>query len=111
MTEIERIQTMETAFNELSSAHKALVSALDGFVSHLEQWKALSAYYGSDAFHHDLALDEAGKLPCDLRRGVLSEDAVYDLMTDLAELVTEMHSVAETINSHIGAPAYLPVES
>ena len=31
-----------------------------------------------------------GKLPADLKRGVLSEDAVYDLMTEHRELLVRM---------------------
>ena len=34
--------------------------------------------------------DEAGKLPKDLKRGVLSEDAVYDLITENRELLVRM---------------------
>ena len=30
----------------------------------------------------DYEADEAGELPKDLKRGVLSEDAVYDLITE-----------------------------
>ena len=35
-------------------------------------------------------LDEAGKLPADLKRGVLSEDAVYDLLTEHRDLMARM---------------------
>ena len=38
----------------------------------------------------DFEDDEAGKLPQDLKRGVLSEDAVYDLITENRELVIRM---------------------
>ncbi|MBO4689176.1 MAG: GNAT family N-acetyltransferase [Clostridiales bacterium] len=40
----------------------------------------LEKYYGSAAWKEDFALDEAGELPPDLRRGVLSEDGIYDLL-------------------------------
>ena len=39
----------------------------------------LSAYYRSDAWKRDFAADEAGLLPKDLKRGVLSEDGIYAL--------------------------------
>ena len=38
----------------------------------------------------DFEADEAGKLPADLKRGVLSEDAVYDLITDHHALAVRM---------------------
>ncbi|MBP3747571.1 MAG: DUF4298 domain-containing protein [Ruminococcus sp.] len=42
--------------------------------------RSLSDYYGSAAWKRDFAADEAGLLPQDLKRGVLSEDGVYDLI-------------------------------
>ena len=45
-----------------------------------ELLKALSEYYGSPAWKRDFAADEAGILPEELSRGVLSEDGVYDLL-------------------------------
>ena len=46
---------------------------------------ALSAYYGSDKWKTDFAADEAGLLPKDLKRGVLSEDGLYDLLEAYGE--------------------------
>ena len=40
----------------------------------------LTAYYGSREWKKDFADDEAGRLPEDLKRGVLSEDGIYDLI-------------------------------
>ncbi|MBQ4361245.1 MAG: DUF4298 domain-containing protein [Proteobacteria bacterium] len=101
MQEIERIQKMELALNELSKSQMALSAALEDLSQHQAQLKALSAYYSSEDFRHDLALDEAGKLPIDLKRGVLSEDAVYDLMTDLTELASQMHRVADELLTNL----------
>ena len=97
MDEIERIQIMEKSLDDLSVAQKNLSVALETIANQQEQLKALSDYYGSAEFHHDLSLDEAGKLPANLKRGVLSEDAVYDLLTDFSELAREMHKIADLI--------------
>jgi GNAT superfamily N-acetyltransferase len=43
----------------------------------------LEAYYTGSAWKRDFAADEAGLLPRELRRGVLSEDGIYDLLEDL----------------------------
>ncbi len=40
----------------------------------------LSEYYGSAAWKRDFAADEAGLLPQELKRGVLSEDGIYNLL-------------------------------
>ncbi|MCR5019957.1 MAG: DUF4298 domain-containing protein [Ruminococcus sp.] len=47
-----------------------------------ELMKALSVYYGSDAWKRDYAADEAGLLPKELKRGVLSEDGIYNLLDE-----------------------------
>ena len=43
----------------------------------------LEAYYTGGQWLRDYALDEQGLLPRDLRRGILSQDTLYDLLTDL----------------------------
>ena len=45
-----------------------------------ELLKALSDYYSSPAWKRDFAADEAGLLPKDMKRGVLSEDGIYNLL-------------------------------
>ncbi|MBR4201314.1 MAG: GNAT family N-acetyltransferase [Oscillospiraceae bacterium] len=42
--------------------------------------RELSDYYGSAAWKRDFAADEAGLLPKELKRGVLSEDGIYNLL-------------------------------
>ena len=53
----------------------------------------LDKYYGSDDWRQDFADDEAGLLPADLKRGVLSEDAVYDLITDHNKLMARLQRI------------------
>ena len=48
----------------------------------VDQLKALSEYYGSDAWKRDFVADEAGLLPKDLKRGVLSEVGIYALLEE-----------------------------
>ena len=47
-----------------------------------EAIEILSTYYGSDIWKQDYADDEAGRLPKDLKRGVLSEDGIWNLLSD-----------------------------
>ena len=46
----------------------------------------LEAYYTSDAWKQDFASDEAGLLPEKLKRGVLSEDGIYNLLEEFREV-------------------------
>ena len=48
--------------------------------------RELSDYYASAAWKRDFAADEAGLLPPDLRRGVISEDGIYNFLGRFAEL-------------------------
>ena len=43
----------------------------------------LVRYYESGQWLRDYELDEQGLLPPDLKRGVLSQDGVYDLLENL----------------------------
>ena len=63
-----------------------LSAALDNYEEAQEAIAALDAYYGSEEWKQDFADDEAGRLPADLKRGVLSEDGIWNLLSDVSEL-------------------------
>ena len=50
----------------------------------------LEAYYTSPAWRTDFEADEAGLLPPDLKRGVLSEDGIYNLLEEYKRVEGEM---------------------
>jgi len=80
--QIARIRQMEHRLNAATAAIKRLESALDKWEAAQEAIAALDKYYGSDLWKQDLADDEAGLLPDDLKRGVLSEDGIWNLLED-----------------------------
>ena len=86
MTQTERIRHMEEILNDASAAVRALSDALGQYEALLPAIKELSAYYESAQWKQDFEDDCAGRLPKDLKRGVLSEDAVYNLLTDIQSL-------------------------
>ena len=65
---IERVERYERLFNEAATSHDAEKIAL------------LDAYYTSGEWREDYEADERGELPPDLKRGVLSQVALYDLL-------------------------------
>ena len=75
---------MEHRFNN------ALVAIMDGSADSLkaikEEVAELSKYYGSELWKQDFAADEAGNLSPDLKRGVLSEDGIWNLLSDYREI-------------------------
>ena len=90
--QIARIRKMERRLNRTSAAVKRLEAALDKWEALQEDIAALEEYYGSDLWKQDFADDEAGLLPADLKRGVLSEDALWDLLTACKELKERLRS-------------------
>ena len=90
MEQIQRIQDMEQCLDASEKAIRELSEALTAFEEVQPQFRKLSDYYGSDQWMQDFEADEAGMLPKDLKRGVLSEDAVYDLITENRELLVRM---------------------
>ena len=90
----ERIKQMELRLERSAAALRELSAALDKYDSVQEDLKALDEYYGSSEWKQDYADDEAGRLPSDLKRGVLSEDGIWNLLSDAREMkmITELPS-------------------
>ncbi len=94
MEQIERIEAMEALLRRAKAAVEALSPALEEYARAREDIRALERYYGGEDWNRDFDDDRAGKFPPTLRRGVLSEDGVYDLLTDDRELVERMREIA-----------------
>ena len=97
METIERIQHYEGLLDAVAPVLKDLEAALDRFDEVQAAVQELSAYYGSEEWHADLAEDEAGKLPADLKRGVLSEDGIYDVLSDHYALTVRLLDTVSSI--------------
>ena len=50
-------------------------------------------YYNSPQWRKDFEADEAGKLPKGLKRSVLSEDGIYDLLSDYQCLKDQIRTI------------------
>ena len=70
-TRITRITEMEARLNRLTAW------LADGGRDITEDVRILDEYYRSPLWRSDFEADEAGELPSDLPRGVLSEDVLY----------------------------------
>jgi len=86
MEQIERIKQMELRMERAAKTVMELSAAWDDFEAVQEDIAALEGYYGSKEWKQDFADDEAGLLPADLKRGVLSEDGIWNLLSDVREL-------------------------
>lgn len=83
---IERIRRTELYFDIISYVLKTSPRAIlhDAYISAMVS--ELTAYYDGGLWLEDFQLDERGELPKELRRGVLSEDGVYNLICDIRAL-------------------------
>ena len=95
MEQIERIAYMERILDEATEAVSSLSEALEKYSTLQNRLQELSAYYGSRQWLQDFDDDSSGKIPGDLKRGVLSEDAVYDLLADIADLKEQLKQLTD----------------
>ena len=91
---IKNITTMESNLDLSKAAVEELSAAFDRYLAVQDSLKSLSDYYSSPQWMEDFCDDEKGLFPADLKRGVLSEDAVYNLLSDNKTLI-------DAIKNHI----------
>ena len=92
---IVRIREMEERMDRAAQWVGALSAGLKELPSVRADILALSSYYESDRWREDLKADEAGELPADLKRGVLSEDGLYNLLAEYEELKVSLRSLGQ----------------
>ena len=87
--QLARIRQMERRYRAVTAAMKRLNAALDKWEAVQDDIAALSEYYSSQEWRKDFEDDEAGLLPEELKRGVLSEDGLWNLLDSCKELRIE----------------------
>lgn len=94
MERFERVEQMERALNESRAAVDQMDEALGRLETAADGFAELCSYYGSTTWFEDRGADEAGELPEELARGVLSEDLAYDLIVESRETALRMLEAA-----------------
>ena len=64
-----------------------LEKAIEEFEKAQAEIKKLEEYYTSQQWKDDFAADEEGKYPADLKRGILSEDGIYNMLERNKEIM------------------------
>ena len=93
MEQITRIQQMEQLFDFAKEAMEEPVITPEKYKELQKAIAILFEYYSSKEWKQDYADDEAGLFPKDLKRGVLSEDGLWNLLADWQELKKKMHPI------------------
>ena len=97
MEQIERIQHFEMLLDRVAPVLGNLEEALDAFDDIQADVQELSAYYEGESWREDFEADEAGRLPRDLKRGVLSEDGIYDVLSAHYSLTVRLLDTVSSI--------------
>ena len=84
--QIKRIEKMEGILNDATNCVEELNKLLPSI-------KLLLGYYGSREWFEDVDADSSGLLPKYLKRGVLSEDGIYNFISDLEELKKDLTNI------------------
>lgn len=94
MPNLDHIAAMERALDRAAAAAAALDAALAGWKAVQKDLAVLAEYMDGGNWLADYLADEAGLIPQDMKRGVLSQDALYNLLTDQARLKDWMARLA-----------------
>lgn len=91
----KRVAEMEAILNKHTEAVNAFREALAAFEEAQTAYDKLDDYYSSQDWFDDVEAFDKGEITVDC--GVLTEDAVYDLIGDNYDMAKEMIRVANSI--------------
>lgn len=95
--QLARIKKMEDDFNLVKKVIQSLDEALADYEAVQRRISRLTEYQESGQWLKDYEADERGELPkyLELRRGVLSEDGLDNLLRDVANVHSRMQALVE----------------
>lgn len=95
--QLARIKKMEDDFNLVSEVVKSLDEALADYEAIQRRITRLTDYQESGQWRKDFEADERGELPkyLELRRGVLSEDGLDNLLREITDVHSRMQALVE----------------
>ena len=78
----DRVRRMEELYDRLSAAAGDAPAPADTEEELRETARILAEYYDGGGWQRDYERDEQGLFPAELKRGVLSQDGLYDLLCE-----------------------------
>lgn len=94
-----RIEENENRLDNLNSIVLSLDKKLDDFEDSIQEYVTLNKYYGSKKWFKDKEDFEKGKIK-NVKAGVLSEDAVWDLDEKTRDLINHMEKIVKQFNEN-----------
>ena len=92
-----RIEENEQRLDYLNTVILSLDKHLDDFEDIIHEYYTLNDYYGSKEWFKDKDDYEKGKIK-NIKAGVLSEDAVWDLDEKTRDLINRMDGIVKLFN-------------
>ncbi len=83
----KHLSEMEEIFNKVLQTQSALEKAIEEYRELQPEVDKLEAYYSSKQWKDDFASDERGEIPADVKRGILSEDGIYNMLERNKEIM------------------------
>lgn len=84
---IARIREMEEHYHDVAHVMSNLNKSIEEYNGVKEEIAILKDYVESGQWLKDFEADESGQVPSDLKREVLSEDALYNLIEDACQII------------------------
>lgn len=97
MEKYKKIMEMETILDHHNQLLQNLNQVLDEFEESRKEYQRLRQYYYSEEFLQDVERADHGEIPSSVKCGVLSEDAVFDLIGDNFQTAIRMLETATKI--------------
>ena len=89
---MKRIEDNEKRLDKLSKIVSKLDNNLVNFEDLIQDYYSLNEYYGSKEWFQDKDAFESGKIK-NIKAGVLSEDAVWNLDENIKDLIIKMEEI------------------
>ena len=92
-----RIDKYEKILDKSNKIISELTILLDEYRNVQPELSALAKYYGSRTWMRDFTDYEQNKLPKNIKAGILSEDAIYNILDNNREIAKDMQKIAMNI--------------
>ncbi len=89
----KRIEEMEMIFDESRIIIDELNKAINKYKNNENRLYKLFNYYESTRWLNDFEAYEKGKIAKDIKVGILSEDAIYDLLIEHSDLLKDLAKI------------------
>ena len=106
----QRIYEMEDILDQAMQKMDALEEKMAEYEAFQPEIRKLEAYYISPQWKKDFAADEAGAYPESLKRGVLSEDGIWNVLERNKELRERIGGELTDSEDAVMVPAEVPAE-